>query len=147
MIRVRPGSVSLTAKKFPVRMAEPKPLMSEGVLVLTCTDIRIDARAVLEDGPPAKGAGSGQPSFGPPVPNSARQGNLPTPALPPSGSALLAPKGWRLGWIQLELSEINWAYYEGLAPGDGSVLMRFDTLPARKVAICRDTDAEGQLWY
>ncbi len=55
--------------------------------------------------------------------------------------------GWKFGFIQLQLSETNWAYYKGASPADGSMLVNYGSSAARGTDLCRDTERAGQIWY
>lgn len=130
-------------------MAEPKFTLGTGTLLLRATPIQVDGEATIED-TAADLAGSRQSlDLGRSVSSGSRQrAAAPTTILAsPESSALTTPRGWELGWIQLQLSEVNWAYYEGREPKDGSVLFRYDREPARSTGPCRDASAEGLIWY
>lgn len=47
-------------------------------------------------------------------------------------------KGWRVGWIQVQRIETNWAYYRGENSNDGSIFLQFARPPARTQQFCRD---------
>ena len=47
-------------------------------------------------------------------------------------------KGWRIGWLQVQSIETNWAYYRGENNGDGSIFLQFARSPARTQQSCRD---------
>ncbi len=64
----------------------------------------------------------------------------------PEKSGEVLPAGWKLGFIQLQLAETNWAYYKGRTEAEGAVFVD-SGVAARSVAVCRDTSAEGLIWY
>ena len=66
--------------------------------------------------------------------------------LPQVPKEILLP-GWKLGFIQLQLQETNWGYYRGAKSEDGSLLVNSGNMPARAVDVCRDSEAEGMIWY
>jgi|HubBroStandDraft_1064217.scaffolds.fasta_scaffold03536_6 hypothetical protein len=57
------------------------------------------------------------------------------------------PTGWMFGFIQVELFETNWAYYQGKSNTDGSTLMQYGHLPARVRRSCRDTLRPTSVFY
>ncbi len=65
----------------------------------------------------------------------------------PSSQGEILPMGWEFGFIQLQLSEVNWAYYKGPSSADGSMLVNYGSSEARGTEICRDSKNEGQIWY
>jgi hypothetical protein len=65
----------------------------------------------------------------------------------PSQAGEVLPVGWKFGFIQLQHSETNWAYYKGASAEDGSMLVNFGASPARPADLCRDTEQAGQIWY
>ena len=65
----------------------------------------------------------------------------------PSRPGEVLPMSWEFGFIQLQLSETNWAYYKGVSPADGSMLVNYGATQARGGDLCRDTKVEGQIWY
>ncbi len=65
----------------------------------------------------------------------------------PSRQGEVLPIGWKFGFIQLQLSETNWAYYKGVNAADGSVLVNYGSSAARGTDLCRDTERAGQIWY
>jgi hypothetical protein len=52
---------------------------------------------------------------------------------------------WKVGYMQLQTMEVNWAYYRGESDGDGCVFV--DKVVNRRVGACRDVKSEGALWY
>lgn len=53
---------------------------------------------------------------------------------------------WKLGFMQLQIQEIAWAYFRGAEPNDGCALI--DTATRREPQICRDYEREsGTVWY
>ena len=145
MIRVRKNSAILQTAQKPVMAA---PTFGDGTLLVSSTPIQVNATAVLEEGGEtpqrpqapmireASMAAGGSGGFR----AAAVQGAVPA-------ATASEARGWRLGWIQLQISEVNWAYYEGRELGSGSALMRYDREPARTPAVCRDASFEGAVWY
>ncbi|MBM3759497.1 MAG: hypothetical protein FJW36_04545 [Acidobacteria bacterium] len=53
---------------------------------------------------------------------------------------------WKLGFMQLQLMEVQWVYYRGLQSSEGCVLNDFSA--KRDTTICRDYDRmSGTPWY
>jgi hypothetical protein len=53
---------------------------------------------------------------------------------------------WKVGYMQVQTMEVNWAYYRGESDGDGCVFV--DKVVNRKVGACRDVRTDGAtLWY
>lgn len=65
----------------------------------------------------------------------------------PSSSGEVLPIGWKFGFIQLQLSETNWAYYKGASVADGSMFVNCGSPAARGCDLCRDSERAGQIWY
>lgn len=121
--------------------------LSRGLLRLGSTDIQVNGDIVLED--------DGQ--------QDRAQGLQTRGALQTAGGGMLGARGvagrtvrdvqaaeaagWQLGWTQIQLQEVNWAYYEGQTPAAGGALMRFDQPPARQPGMCRDSSGEGIMWF
>jgi hypothetical protein len=145
MIRVQSNSVILRTVQKPVMAA---PTFTDDKMLVSSTAIQVDAMAVLEEageppnGPQGRGArgAPAMPGGSGGYRTAAVQGVAPAPTA-------AAARGWRLGWIQLQTSEVNWAYYEGRELGSGSTLMCYDREPVRTPAICRDGSFEGGIWY
>jgi hypothetical protein len=67
-------------------------------------------------------------------------------SLPPS--ALTNPRNspWKLGFMQLQVLEVQWAYYRGLQSSDGCLLN--DYASGRSLDLCRDYNRmSGTPWY
>lgn len=67
--------------------------------------------------------------------------------LMPSRPGEILEAGWKFGFIQLQIQEVNWLYYQGDQQDDGSMVVDSAVPSARSVSVCRDSEAEGVVWY
>src|SRR5438874_9689826 len=60
------------------------------------------------------------------------------------GAAGDDPRGWKVGWIQVEWVETSWFAYKGEKPEDGSMLLQRG---GRNPYACRDTSTDvAKIW-
>ncbi|MBZ5625009.1 MAG: hypothetical protein LAQ69_40850 [Acidobacteriia bacterium] len=63
-----------------------------------------------------------------------------------TGTSADNPKGWTLGFIQLQFINTDWVYYRGQSNADGSSFLQFARPPALPKGGCRDTVTPGAIF-
>ena len=63
------------------------------------------------------------------------------------GDATISANGWELGFVQVQIREVNFAEYRGRTVKDGSMLIDRTVLTAQPDCYCRDTSGPApQVW-